>query len=82
MNQKYILLVSAIIATIFSALISIIPIGLYNQAEVSAMLPTLFTPAPITFSIWSIIYLSWIALGIYEAFGKSWVSKNNTYILA
>lgn len=82
MNQKYILLLSALIASLLSGLISILPIGLYNQAQVSAMLPTLFTPATITFSIWSIIYLSWIALWVHEAFWKSWVSKKNIYILA
>ena len=62
MNQKYILLSSALLSTLLSGLISIIPIGIYNQAQVSATLPTLFTPATITFSIWSIIYLSWIVL--------------------
>jgi len=82
MNTKYILLCSALAATLLSALITFIPIGLYNQAEVSALLPTLFTPASFTFSIWSLIYLSWIALGIHEAFWKSWVSKDNAYLLA
>jgi len=82
MNQKYILLSSAIIATILSWLISVIPIGLYNQAEVSTMFPTLFTPDTFTFGIWSVIYLSWIALWIYEALWKSWISKDNVYLLA
>jgi len=82
MNTKYVLLISALIATLCSALITIIPIGIYNQADVSAFFPTLFTPAPFTFSIWSIIYLSWIALWIHEAFGKSWISKDNAYLLA
>lgn len=82
MKQKYILLLSALIATILSGIITVVPIGSYNQAQVSAMLPTLFTPATITFSIWSLIYLSWIALGLHEAFWKSWVSKQNIYLLA
>lgn len=82
MNTKYILLVSSLIAIIIAALASIIPIGLYNQAEVSALLPTLFTPATITFSIWSVIYLSWIAIGVYETLWKSWIKKENVYLLA
>ena len=82
MNSKYILLTSSFIAIVIAALASIIPIGLYNQAEVSSMLPTLFTPATITFSIWSIIYLSWIAIWVYEALWKSWITRENVYLLA
>lgn len=82
MNTKYILLVSSLIAIIIAALASIIPIGIYNQAEVSAFLPTLFTPATITFSIWDIIYLTWIAIGVYEILWKSWIKKENVYLLA
>ena len=82
MNSKYILIISALIATSISALVSIIPIGLFDQSQVSAFYPTLFTPDTFTFSIWSIIYLSWITIGISELFGRSWVSKENAYLLA
>ncbi len=82
MNQKYILLISAVLTLVLSALISAIPIWLYNQAEVSAMLPTLFTPDTFTFGIWSVIYVSFIALWIYEALWKTWISRENVYLLA
>jgi len=82
MNTKYLLLFSAVISTILSAAFSIIPVWIYNQWEVSSLYPTLFTPNNYTFSIWSVIYLSWIALWLHEAFGKSWVSKKNVYLLA
>jgi len=82
MNQKYILLISACIAILLSAIISIVPIGYYNQAEVSALLPTLFTPASFTFSIWSIIYLSWLLIWAWEALWKTWITKENAYLLA
>lgn len=61
---KYILLISALVAVGLSAVFSILPVGIYNQAQVSALYPTLFTPAGFTFSIWSIIYASWIILGV------------------
>lgn len=34
-----------------------LPLGGHTTAEISAMYPTLLTPAPITFSIWSVIYI-------------------------
>lgn len=82
MITKYILLLSALIAIIFASAASIIPLGTFNQAEVSAMLPTLITPATFTFSIWSVIYLSWIALGVLVVFKKIDITKENTYLLA
>jgi len=81
-HSKYILLISGIIATIISSLVSAIPIWMYNQAQVSAMFPTLFTPATITFSIWGIIYASWIVLGIFVALWKIHVSYKNAWLLA
>ena len=40
-----------------NALANILPINGLNTGEVSALYPSLFTPAGLTFSIWSIIYL-------------------------
>jgi hypothetical protein len=40
-----------------NALANILPINGMNTGEVSALYPSLFTPAGFTFSIWSIIYL-------------------------
>ena len=82
MNPKYILLISAVISIAFSWVASLLPIGLYDQWTVSGLYPTLFTPATFTFSIWSVIYLSWIALWLHEAFWNSWISKKNVYLLA
>lgn len=82
MPTKYILLVSALISVIFSGLASVVPLWNYNQAQVSALLPTLFTPASYTFSIWSIIYLSWLIIGWLLALWKINVSGKNILILA
>ncbi len=40
-----------------NALANILPINGLNTGEVSALYPSFFTPAGITFSIWSVIYL-------------------------
>ena len=40
-----------------NALANILPINGMNTGEVSALYPSLFTPAGFTFSIWSVIYL-------------------------
>jgi benzodiazapine receptor len=81
MPTKYILLVSAIISVIFSGLATIIPLGAFDQGEVSALYPTLFTPAVFTFSIWSIIYLSWVVIWIFQALQKIMISRENAILL-
>ncbi|MBX2961501.1 MAG: hypothetical protein KF687_03260 [Cyclobacteriaceae bacterium] len=40
-----------------NALANILPINGLNTGQVSALYPSLFTPAGITFSIWSVICL-------------------------
>lgn len=40
-----------------NALANIIPIGIGTTGDVSKKYPSLFTPAPITFSVWGVIYL-------------------------
>lgn len=82
MNTKYVLLVSAVISTILSGAASVIPIWYYDQWTVSALFSTMFTPATFTFSIWSVIYVSWILLGIWQALNKIHISKENSYLLA
>ncbi|NDK09916.1 hypothetical protein GW846_03995 [Candidatus Gracilibacteria bacterium] len=81
--SRYILLVSGIFSVLISSLVSAIPLGFYNQGEVSALYPTFITPAAFTFSIWGLIYLTWIAYGIYEAFfAKTSLDSKNAYLLA
>ena len=79
--NKNILLISAVISIILSAVISIVPLWIANQWEVSAMFPTLFTPATFTFWIWSIIYLSWIVLWAYYFWKWNFVKKDNLLLL-
>lgn len=53
-----------------NALADLIPIGGSTTAEVSAAYPTLFTPAPVTFAIWGLIYLMMLFFVIYQWRGK------------
>ncbi len=78
--QNPLLLISAIVAIIVSMLATIIPIGVANQWEVSAMFPTFITPATFTFSIWSVIYVSWVFLWVQVIRKKESVSLQNTLL--
>ncbi len=49
-----------------NALANILPINDMNTGEVSALYPSLFTPAGFTFSIWSVIYLLLIGFAIVQ----------------
>lgn len=43
-----------------------LPINGMNTGEVSRLYPSMFTPSGITFSIWSVIYLSLLAFVVYQ----------------
>lgn len=49
-----------------NALANILPINGMNTGEVSALYPSLFTPAGFTFSIWSVIYLLLIGFAMVQ----------------
>ncbi len=55
-----------------NALANLLPINGMNTGEVSALYPSLFTPAGLTFSIWSVIYLLLVAFGFYQ-FTRVWL---------
>lgn len=58
-----------------NALANALPLNNLTTGEVSDLYPSLFTPAGITFSIWSVIYLFLIAFAIY-----SWVEKQDPLV--
>lgn len=66
--MHYLLLITSLLVIGFTSLVSIpgspYLIGGMTQADISAMFPTAITPAGITFSIWSVIYLSWLVAGL------------------
>lgn len=49
-----------------NALANILPLGVGNTGEISSKYPNLFTPAPITFSIWGLIYILLALFVIYQ----------------
>lgn len=60
MDKRTIILLNGIaLVTILTinALANILPINGMNTGEISALYPSLFTPAGFTFSVWSVIYL-------------------------
>jgi hypothetical protein len=59
------LLVTTSIAIIVTWYISSIPLWGVTQADISDNYRTIVTPASYVFSIWSVIYLSWIVLSLY-----------------
>lgn len=68
--KKIILIISWILSIWLTSYISLLPLNWVNQADISNMYSTSITPSGFTFSIWSVIYLSWIILGIYSFFHK------------
>lgn len=80
--QKYLLLITALITIGLTSLVSVpgspYLIGGMTQADISAMFATSITPAGVTFSIWSLIYLSWVIAWVYVAFFQKWKTKIDT----
>jgi hypothetical protein len=70
MNQQKLLgsinIAGLVVVLTVNALANIIPINGMNTGEVSSLYPSLFTPAGITFSIWSLIYLLLIGFVIIQ----------------
>jgi benzodiazapine receptor len=60
---------------IVNALANLLPINGLDTGEVSDLYPSLFTPAGITFSIWSVIYLSLLSFLVV-----SWMRKSDPFI--
>ncbi len=67
-----------------NALANILPINGMNTGQVSALYPSLFTPAGFTFSIWSVIYLLLIGFIIvqYTLQTKSYFAELSLWFLA
>ncbi|HOX82783.1 MAG TPA: tryptophan-rich sensory protein [Chryseolinea sp.] len=64
--------ISLALTLLVNALANILPINGHNTGEVSALYPSLFTPAGITFSIWSILYVLLIGFVVF-----SWTTKDD-----
>ncbi len=60
-------IIAAVVTIVFNALSQTLPIGVATTADIANRVPILFFPANITFSIWGVIYIGWIAFAIYQA---------------
>ena len=77
--MKYLVLLIAVITIAWTSWLSVpyfgYPLGGYSQADISNMYPNAITPAGFTFSIWSMIYLSWLILGVSILLKKTKISN-------
>lgn len=74
-------IISFLLVIIVNGLANYLPINGYQTGEVSSMYPNLFTPAPITFSIWGVIYLALAGFIFYQARGLFGRRKPPTKLL-
>ena len=65
---KYLNFIFFVLMIVVNALANTIPLGKGNTGAISDNYPNLFTPAPITFSIWGVIYIL-VAFFILYQFG-------------
>lgn len=70
MKKRFIPLIAVIVSIAFSAWASIARIGWVGQKEISDKYFSLITPAPFTFSIWTLIYLAFIVVAFMIATKK------------
>lgn len=76
-NLRALLSTFALLATIaVNALANTLPINGLNTGEVAALYPSLFTPAGVTFSIWSILYVLLVGYVILQ-----WL-RSDAYVFA
>jgi len=60
-------IVSFVVVVVMNALSNALPLNGRTPGEISDALPSFFTPAAYTFSIWSVIYLFLLGFTIYQA---------------
>ena len=63
---KYMNLTFLVLMIAINAMANTIPLGHGNTGSISSKYPNLFTPAPITFSIWGIIYVMVTYFIVYQ----------------
>src|SRR5215217_2610940 len=63
-GRRVLALVAILANVAFNYVYSMLPLGLPDMKTASDRYPNLFTPAPYAFSIWGLIYLSWIVYAI------------------
>lgn len=72
-------ILAAVVTIAFNGLSQALPIGLATTAQIANENPIYFFPANVTFSIWGVIYVGWIAFAIYQALPKQ---RSNPFVAA
>lgn len=76
MRLKWINTVAFAAMIVINALTNLLPLAGYTTGQISELYPNLFTPAPLTFSIWGVIYLltALFVIWQWEVFDKGRIS--------
>ncbi len=82
MKKRFLPLISAIISIFISWYASIMPLAWVTQKDISDKYFSLLTPWAFTFSIWSIIYISWIVVSIMILLKKIEITKSENYLFS
>lgn len=69
--RQIVIVVTTLLALTVNALAVLLPLNGQDTGEISDRLATYFTPAGYVFSIWSVIFLGWIAFAVLQAL-PSW----------
>ncbi|MFK7924973.1 MAG: hypothetical protein AB8H47_23650 [Bacteroidia bacterium] len=86
MKALPIFVIISILATIaWNYAVNAIPLNGITSGEVSALYPTLITPAGYAFSIWGLIYIGLLAFGVFQLLpasqaASSFANENQDYI--
>ena len=75
-TQKWINLAAFLVMVGVNALANILPLGGNTSGSVSHMYPSFFTPAGITFAIWSVIYVLLGITVVWSIFDKSQIGND------
>jgi benzodiazapine receptor len=64
--RRYVVLLSVIVTIVFNGLANALPLNGQNTGQISDRFQVYFVPAGYVFSIWGLIYIGWLAFGIYQ----------------
>lgn len=82
MKNKYIILTTSILTIGFNILANALPLAGNSTKFVSDKFYTLITPAPFTFAIWGLIYITWLYLSYLALKNKIVTSSKFTKLFA
>ncbi len=82
MKKRFLPLVCFLGTIIFTLLASLVPLNGVTQADVSNKFFTIITPVGFTFSIWMIIYLTWLIICVMIAFRDIKIDKEQKLLFS